>query len=322
MPCACRVVLLSFIALLPAAVLAQSYPTKPVNLVVTVPAGGSIDAMARALAAELSPALGQPVVVTNRAGAGGNLAAEYVANSAADGYTLMITSSSTLVLNPFVYKSIPFDPVKSFEPIVIPARLNMILVAHPRTNASSVRELVAMLKAQSGKASYGSSGNGTLPHLAGVLFNNETGTEATHIPYKGIAPAVNDLLSGQIEYMFDSATTVPHIRAGKVRALAVIGPNRLPSLPEVATFKELGMPGMEAAGGWYGIFAPAGTPREIVQRLNQEVVRVLRQPNIRERLAAMGLESATSTPEELAAALRDDLRRFAPLVKQANVVPQ
>jgi len=307
---------------LPAAVLAQSYPTKPVNLVVTVPAGGSIDAMARALAAELSPALGQPVVVTNRAGAGGNLAAEYVANSAADGYTLMITSSSTLVLNPFVYKSIPFDPVKSFEPIVIPARLNMILVAHPRTNASSVRELVAMLKAQSGKASYGSSGNGTLPHLAGVLFNNETGTEATHIPYKGIAPAVNDLLSGQIEYMFDSATTVPHIRAGKVRALAVIGPNRLPSLPEVATFKELGMPGMEAAGGWYGIFAPAGTPREIVQRLNQEVVRVLRQPNIRERLAAMGLESATSTPEELAAALRDDLRRFAPLVKQANVVPQ
>ncbi len=198
----------------------------------------------------------------------------------------------------------------------------MILVAHPKTNATSIRELVAMLKAQSGKASYGSSGNGTLPHLAGVLFNNETGTEATHIPYKGIAPAVNDLLAGQIEYMFDSATTVPHIRAGKVRALAVIGPNRLSSLPEVATFKELGMPGMEAAGGWYGIFAPAGTPREIVQRLNQEVVRILRQPNIRERIAAMGLENATSTPEELAAALRDDLRRFAPLVKQANVVPQ
>ncbi len=322
MPYVCRIVFLSLIALLPVAALAQAYPSKPVNLVVTVPAGGSIDAMARALATELTPALGQPVVVANRAGAGGNIAAEYVAKSAADGYTLMITSSSTLVLNPFVYKSIPFDPVKSFEPIVIPARLNMILVAHPKTNATSIRELVAMLKAQSGKASYGSSGNGTLPHLAGVLFNNETGTEATHIPYKGIAPAVNDLLAGQIEYMFDSATTVPHIRAGKVRALAVIGPNRLSSLPEVATFKELGMPGMEAAGGWYGIFAPAGTPRDIVQRLNQEVVRILRQPNIRERIAAMGLENATSTPEELAAALRDDLRRFAALVKQANVVPQ
>ncbi len=309
--------------LLPFAAGAQeNYPTKPVNLVLTVSAGGSVDAVARMLGADLTQALGQPVLVQNRAGAGGNIAAEFVAHAAPDGYTLLMFSSSTFTLNPFVYKSLAFDPEKNFVPVAMPARLNMILVAHPKHNVATFEQLLALLKAQPGRLNYGSSGNGTLPHLAGVLLNMQTGTTANHVPYKGIAPATNDLLAGHIDFMFDSATTIPHIRAGKVRALAVIGPKRLSSLPDVASFRELGVPEMETASGWYGIFAPAGTPPAIVARLNQEIVRIMRQPSIVEKVAAMGLETASATPQEVGVALRNDLRRFAPVVKQANVTPQ
>ena len=300
----------------------ENYPAKPVNLVLTVSAGGSVDAVARMLGADLTQALGQPVLVQNRAGAGGNIAAEYVANAAPDGHTLLMFSSSTFTLNPFVYKSLAFDPEKSFVPVAMPARLNMILVAHPKHNVATFEQLLALLKAQPGRLNYGSSGNGTLPHLAGVLLGMQTGTTANHVPYKGIAPATNDLLAGHIDFMFDSATTIPHIRAGKVRALAVIGPKRLSSLPDVASFRELGVPEMETASGWYGIFAPAGTPPAIVARLNQEIVRIMRQPSIVEKVAAMGLETASATPQEVGIALRNDLRRFAPVVKQANVTPQ
>ena len=314
---------LRIMLLVPIAAWAQEkYPAKPVNLVLTVSAGGSVDAVARMLGADLTQTLGQPVLVQNRAGAGGNIAAEYVANAAPDGYTLLMFSSSTFTLNPFVYKSLAFDPEKDFVPVAMPARLNMILVAHPKHNVTSFQELLALLKAQPGRLNYGSSGNGTLPHLAGVLLGMQTGTTANHVPYKGIAPATNDLLAGHIDFMFDSATTIPHIRAGKVRALAVIGPRRLSSLPEVASFRELGVPEMETASGWYGIFAPAGTPPAIVARLNQEIVRIMRQPSIVEKVAAMGLETASATPQEVAVALRNDLRRFAPVVKQANVTPQ
>lgn len=314
---------LSILLLVPIAAWAQEkYPAKPVNLILTVSAGGSVDAVARMLGADLTQALGQPVLVQNRAGAGGNIAAEFVANAAPDGYTLLMFSSSTFTLNPFVYKSLAFDPEKDFVPVAMPARLNMILVAHPKHNVASFQELLALLKAQPGRLNYGSSGNGTLPHLAGVLLGMQTGTTANHVPYKGIAPATNDLLAGHIDFMFDSATTIPHIRAGKVRALAVIGPRRLSSLPDVASFRELGVPEMETASGWYGIFAPAGTPPAIVARLNQEIVRIMRQPSIVEKVAAMGLETASATPQEVAVALRNDLRRFAPVVKQANVTPQ
>lgn len=300
----------------------QAFPSKPLNLVVTVPAGGSIDAMARAISAELSPALGQPVVVVNRAGAGGNIAAEYVAKSPADGYTLLITASSTFAINPYVYRNLPFDPVNSFAPIVMPARLNMILAVHPKLNVSSLNEFIARLRDQSGTLNYGSSGSGTLPHLAGELLDIQTGSRANHVPYKGIAPALNDLLAGQIDFMFDSASSIPHVNAGKVRALAVVGPGRLSSLPNVPTFRELGFPAMEAASGWYGIFAPAGTPTNVIHRLNTEIVRILRMPSVTERVAAMGLEAASSSPDELAAILKEDLRRMGPIVKQANVALQ
>ena len=301
---------------------AQTYPSKPVNLVVTVPAGGSIDAVARIVAQGLSAPLGQAVVVQNRAGAGGTIAADFVAKSAPDGHTLLITSSSTLVIEPYLYKSLPFDPEKSFVPIIMPARQNLILVVHPKLNVLTFKDFVPLVKTQSAKLNYGSSGEGTLPHLAGVLFNAYTGSSAHHVPYKGIAPAMNALVSGEVDYMFDSASTVEQIRAGKLRALAVIGPKRLAALPEVSTFRELGMPQMEGARAYYAIVAPAGTPAAIQQRLNREIAGVLRQPESMSRISAIGLENTTSTPEELARALREDLKHFSAVVKQANVALQ
>lgn len=301
---------------------AQGYPVKPINLVATVPAGGSIDAVARIVSQGLGNAIGQSVVVQNRAGAGGTIAADYVAKAPPDGYTLLITSSSTLAIEPYLYKSLPFDPEKSFAPIIMPARQNLILVAHPKLNVSTYRDFVPLIKSQSAKLNYGSSGEGTLPHLAGVLFNGYMGTSAHHVPYKGIAPAMNALVSGEVDFMFDSASTIEQIRAGKVRALAVIGPKRLAALPDVRTFRELGLPQMESARAYYAVLAPAATPRDIVQRLYREIAAVLRQPANADKISAIGLENATSTPEELLAALRDDLKHFAGIVKQANIATQ
>lgn len=299
--------------------LAQAWPAKPVTIVVTVPAGGSIDAVARAIANELSPALGQPVVVSNRGGAGGNIAADAVARSAPDGYTLLMGSSSTLTINPYIYRSMPFDPEKAFAPIAMPARINMILVTHPKSDASTLPQLVARIKANPGRLSYASSGTGALSHLAGELLATQLGAGLVHVPYKGIAPAANDLLAGQVDFMFDSASLVGQIKAGKVQALAVIGPNRLPILPNVATFRELGMPAIEAAGGFYVIAAPAGTPPAIVQRLNAEIVRIGKLPAVNDRIVAIGLEPASATPEALAAALRDEYRRLGPIVQAAQI---
>jgi tripartite-type tricarboxylate transporter receptor subunit TctC len=310
------------LALAAPAAQAQTYPSRPVNLVVTVPAGGSIDAVARIIAQGLGGAFPQPVVIQNRAGAGGTIAADYVAKAPPDGHTLLITSSSTLAIEPYLYKALPFDPEKSFAPIIMPARQNLILVVHPKLNVSTYKDFVALIKAQSAKLNYGSSGEGTLPHLAGVLFNSHVGSNASHVPYKGIAPAMNALVSGEVDFMFDSASTIEQIRAGKVRALAVIGPKRLPVLQDVRTFRELGLPQMEAARAYYAVVAPAGTPREIVQRLNRELAAVLRQPANMEKISAIGLENATSTPDELLASLREDLKHFSAIVKQANVTTQ
>ena len=310
------------LAALPGQAVAQAWPSRPLALVVTVPAGGSIDAMARLIAPELGKAIGQTVVVENRAGASGNIAAEYVAKAPADGHTMIILSSSTFTLNPHVFATLPFDPVKDFAPVVMPARLNLLLVVHPKLNVTTVAQFIDLLKSQPGKLNYGSSGAGTTPHLGGEIFALRTGTSANHIPYKGIAPALNDLLSGQTDFMFDSASSVPHVRAGKLRALAVVGPSRLAALPDVATFRELGINDMEVAGGWYGIFMPAATPRDVVTRLNAEAVKILRMPATIERLSAIGLVPASSTPAELGAALRDDLQRLGPIVKAAKITPQ
>ena len=306
-------------ALLAAPAAAQGFPSKPVNLVVTVPAGGSIDAVARLIAADLAPVLGQPVLVVNRPGAGGNLAGESVARAAPDGHTLMISSSSTLTVNPHVYKNMPFDSIKSFAPIVMPARLNLILAVHPRHAVNTVKEFVELLKAQPGKLTYASSGNGTNPQLGGILFGMQTGTSSLHVPFGGIAPALNALLGGQVDYMFDSATSIPHVQAGKVKALAVVGPARLPSLPTVPALSELGFADMTAVNGFYAVMATAGTPADVVSRLNTEIVRIMRQPGVMERVNGMGLVNATSTPEQLGQAIADDLRRLAPIIREAKI---
>ena len=316
--------LLSSIAMLAVspALLAQTYPTKPIEFIVTVPAGGSIDGIARAVAKDVSAALGQPVIVNNRPGANGNIAAEYVRKSPADGYTLLVLASSTFTLGPYIYKKISFDPVKDFAPVAMTAGLNMVLVTSPKLDVKDVGSLVTLMKNKPGELNYGSSGNGSLSHVGGELLNLKTGTQAMHVAYKGIAPAMNDLLGGQIDFMFDSGTAMPHITSGKLKALAVVGPKRLDIFPDVPTLKEAGIEGMEVASGWHGIFAPAGTPAAIVQRLNKEINASLRTAAVRERIRAMGLESVTSTPEELGAALRTDLKRLGPVAKQANIVPQ
>ncbi|MBX9846053.1 MAG: tripartite tricarboxylate transporter substrate binding protein [Xanthobacteraceae bacterium] len=304
------------------AAFSQSFPSRNVSLVTTVSAGGSIDAVARIIAAGLTKSLGKSVIVDAKPGAGGNVAAGYVANQPPDGHTLIMGNSATVTTNPHIYKSIPFDAEKSFTPIIIPARVNQILVVNPKVEAKTFEEFVALMKANPGKLNYGSSGIGASSHLGAEMLGLQTGTSATHVPYRGIAPAATALLAGQIDFAFDSATTVPHIQEGQLRALAVVGPKRLAALPDVKAFRELGLPDMELANSWYFIAAPAGTPKEVVQLLNAEIKKVLELPETINAIKTMGLEPATSTPEEIAEAWRSDLRRLGPLVKQAKIDPQ
>lgn len=288
------------------------------TFVTSVPAGGSIDAVARIISPSLGKALGENVIVEARPGAGGNIAAAYVANAPADGHTLLIASSSTLTTNPHIYKSLPFDPQKDFAPIIIPARVNMILVVNPKLNISTAQEFIELLKTKPGQLNFGSGGNGTQSHLAGEIFGQRTGTQAIHIPYRGIAPAMVDLLAGQIDFMFDSATSVPNVRAGRLRALAVVGPKRVAALPDVPTFAELGIKDMEVANGWYAIATTGGTPRATVNQLNTEIAKILTIPSTQEAIKAMGLEPATSTPEEMASTLKNDLERMEIVVKRIS----
>jgi tripartite-type tricarboxylate transporter receptor subunit TctC len=283
-----------------------------------VSAGGSIDTIARAYGEALSEKLGQPVVVENKPGANGNIAAATVARAKPDGYTLLATGGSTLNLNPFLYHEMPFDPVKNFAPIALTARTNFILVVHPKLSVDTLDAFIALAKAKPKALNYGSAGAGSLIQIASELFNSVVGIETNHVPYKGLAPAVNDLLAGQIDYMFDSATTMSHIQAGQLKALAVIGPDRLPALPEIKTLAELGVHGVEVASGWHGLFAPAGTPAEIVDKLNGALQPILTSAAMKERVIALGAEPASSTPDELAKRLADDLVRLQPIVKRTG----
>jgi tripartite-type tricarboxylate transporter receptor subunit TctC len=295
-----------------------AYPSKPIHIVVSVSAGGSIDTIARALGEALSQSLGQPVVIENRPGANGNIAAATVARAAPDGYTLLATGGSTLNLNPFLYRDLPFDPLKSFVPITLTARTNFILVVHPKLGVDSVEAFVALAKTHPRTLNYGSAGSGSLIHIATELFNTTAGIETNHVPYKGLAPAVNDLLAGQIDFMFDSATTMSHIQAGRLKALAVIGPNRLPALPELKTLAEHGIAGVEVASGWHGLFAPAGTPADIIDRLAAALQPILASAALKERIVSLGAEPAASTSEQLAKILANDLERLQPIVKRTG----
>jgi tripartite-type tricarboxylate transporter receptor subunit TctC/uncharacterized membrane protein YkvA (DUF1232 family) len=297
---------------------AQAWPSKPIRLVSPFPPGAVVDTLCRTLAPPLGEALGQPVVVENRAGAGGNIGMELVAKAAADGYTLGMGSIGTHGINPSVYARMPFDPERDFAPITFVASNINVVVVHPSLPVNDVRQLVDYARAHPGKLSYGSAGAGTSQHLAGELFKQITGVEMTHVPYKGAGPAVSDLVGGQIPLMFvDLSATLAHIRAGKLRALAVLTRERTPLL-DVPTAIEQGIAGLDV-NAWFGLFAPAGTPSELVARLNAASVTALRQPATRERLESLGLTPAPGAPEELARLVRAELERWAKVAKAANL---
>jgi tripartite-type tricarboxylate transporter receptor subunit TctC len=298
---------------------AQDYPRKPVRLIVPFAPGGGNDTVARAIAQNVGASLGQPVIVDNRAGAGGVVGAELAAKSPPDGYTLFLGGVGSHAVHPNQHARLPYDPVGDFAPISLIASAPSVLVVHPSVAAGTLGEFTALAKAHPGKLNYASNGNGSSAQLAAVMYESMAGVRMVHVPYKGLAPALADLLGGEVQAMFSSVVAiVPHIKAGRLRALAVTGKRRSPLLPELPTIAESGLPDYEA-GSWYGILAPAGTPREIVSKLHGEVVRALAQPEIRERLAGEGAELIGSTPEEFAAHIGSELARMGKLVRGAGI---
>lgn len=298
---------------------AQSYPAKPIRLVVPYPPGGPLDIMARAIGQKLTEAWKQPVVVDNRAGAGGNIGADLVAKSPADGYTLLMGAVATHAINPSLYSKIPYDPVKDFTPVALVAQVPNILVINPSVPAKSVRELIALARAKPGYLNFGSGSTGSTGHLAGELFNTMAGVQMVHIPYKGAAPAMADLLSGQVQLMFDNlANALPNVKAGRLRALAVTTLARSAAMPDLPTVAESGLPGFDLTT-WFGLMVPAGTPPEIVARLNAEIVRALNAKDMRERLQKMGAEPpADNTPEHFAAFIGTEAAKYAKVVKDSG----
>jgi tripartite-type tricarboxylate transporter receptor subunit TctC len=314
-----RFIVLACCTLLALPLFAQDYPLRPVRLIVPFPPGGGNDIVARAVAQELGKSLGQQFVVDNRAGAGGAIGAELAARSPADGYTLFLGGVGSHVVNPSLHAKLSYDPVRDFAPVTLIASAPSVLVVHPSLQAASLSELTALAKAHPGKLNYASNGNGSSAQLAAVLYESMAGVRMVHVPYKGVAQALVELMSGEVQVMFGTLVAIlPHIKAGRLRALAVTGKNRSASLPEVPTLAEAGLPGYEA-GSWYGILAPAGTPAAVVARLNSEINRAIRQPEVRERLAADGAEVIGGTPDDFASHLKIELSRMGKLVRQAGI---
>ena len=299
-----------------------NYPNRPIQLVVTVPPGGAADFVGRLIAAKLADALGQSVVITNRGGAGGTTAAAAVAKSDPDGYTLLLNTIATHGIGPHIYANLPYDPVKDFSPVILIAKLPLIMAVNADVPAQSVKDLIAQAKARPGELSFCSAGTGGAPHLAGELFKSLTGTELLHVPYRGSGPAVVDLVAGRITMMFDATPSLlPFITAGKLRALAAASPQRHRLLPDVPSFAELGYPGMDIAL-WYGMAAPGGTPAPIVQRLNAELIKILTMRDIRKSLTEQGADVQGGTPEEFVAFMRNESARWGTVVKRAGIKPE
>ena len=297
---------------------AQAWPSKPVSLVVPFPAGGTTDVLARALAERLSPAIGQPVIVENKPGAGATIGADYVAKAKADGHTLLIGAVHHTIASS-VYKKLPYDFQKGFEPVTVIAMVPNVLVVNARTPAKNVNELVALIKAKPAEASYGSNGNGTAQHLIGTQFQQQTGTRLQHIPYKGSGPLATDLLGGQILMSFDTITPVlPHIKAGKLRPLEVTTAKRSPALPDVPTLQEAGLKDFDI-GTWFGVLAPVGTPKPVRDRLSAEATKIIQSPDFRKRMDDIGAQPVGNSPAEMAAQIRSETDKFSLLVKAANV---
>lgn len=296
----------------------SSYPKHPINLVVPFSAGGPTDSMARALAQKLSKRLGQQVVVDNRGGAGGSIAAEMVARSEPNGYTLFFGTTGTMAINPSLYANLRYDPVKDFAPISLMATTMNVLVVNPRIPARSLSELVALAKAKPGELTYGSAGYGSSNHLSGELLGSSTGIKIRHVPYKGSAPALVDLLGGRISMMFDTiAQETQNIASGKVIALAVTGSKRSPLLPAVPTAQETGLKGFDVTI-WYGVLAPHGTPSSVIDRLQHEIAAVMATDEMKQRMRAQGAEARTTTPAEFTALIKSDIAKWAPVVKNSG----
>ena len=296
----------------------QGYPSRPVRIVVPFAPGGPNDIIVRLVAQKLAESLRQPFLVENRAGAGGNIGTDYVAKSAPDGYTLLSVGPGSLIINPLIGK-VPYDTARDFAPVVLMARAPNALVAHPSLPASSVKELIALARAQPGAINYGSGGNGSTPHLSAALFAAMAGVTLTHVPYKGTAPATADLIGGQVQIAFLGIPAVlAHVKSGKLRVLAVTGLSRSPELPDVPTVDESGVSGYEVSP-WYGLLAPAGTPRERVERLSAETTSIVRSAEMREKLAAQGAEAAGGTPGEYAAVIRSDTATWTRVIEHAGL---
>ena len=301
--------------------LAQTYPNRPIRMLVGYPPGGSVDASARILAERLGPALGQTVLVENRAGATGNIAAEALTKAAPDGYTIYMGTTINAV-SVSLFKNLPYDPVRDFAPVSKVVVSPSILVVHPSVPANNVRELVAYARANPGKLAYASTGAGSSPHLCAELFSSLAGIKMLHVPYKGGAPAMTDLLGGQVALSFSNPTSItPHMASGRIRALAVTTAKRYANLPTLPTMIEEGYPDFDLSA-WYGVIAPTGTPTEIINRLNTEIGKILRMADVQALLAAQGLEAQPSTPAELARELKDEIVKFAKLLNDAGVKPQ
>ena len=297
---------------------AQGYPAKPIKVVVPYAPGGNMEHW-RATLEKVSQLVGQPLVMENRPGAGGNIGSDYVAKSPADGYTLLIGTIGTHAINASVYAKMPYDVIKDFTPVVLLATMTNVAVVNPATPVKSIQEFIDYAKARAGKLNFGSPGNGSSAHLTGELFKQVTGVSMQHVPYKGSAPALMDLIAGRIDIMFDNIPLpLPHIKAGKLRALAVTAAQRSPSLPDVPTLAEAGVPGFDVSS-WYGIYAPAGLPQDMLAKLNAAFNEALRTPEIRERLASQGWTVVGGTPEQFSAHTQAELERWARVVKSANV---
>ena len=301
---------------------AQQWPVKPLKWIVPFPPGGPTDTLSRAVAIKLGEALGQPVVIENRGGAGGGVGMDALAKSTPDGYTIGLSTTGTHAINPALYGAkIPYDAIKDFTPLTLAVSYVNILVINPNHPAKNVRDLVAFAKAHPGKVSFGSAGNGASNHLSGEVLKTLTGAPMQHIPYKGSAPALTDVMAGNITFMYDVLNTgLTQVKAGRVTALAVTSAKRSPFAPDVPTMEEAGVPGYSSAGSdlWFGIMGPAGIPKPIVAKLNAELIRVMRSPEVRERVRGQYFDPYTSTPEEFAAVIKTDLEKWGKIVRASG----
>jgi tripartite-type tricarboxylate transporter receptor subunit TctC len=315
-------VLLSILSIvLPASVAAQAYPTKPIRVIAPFPPGGTSDTIARILGQKLTEAWKQQAIVENRAGVAGSLGSAVAAKAPPDGYTLLVGNVGPVAINHNAYKNVGYDPLKDFTPITLSVTAPQIVVVHPSVPAKTFKEFTALVKKNKGKINYGSSGPGSISHLAGELYKQMTATDMLHIPFKGSALITTALLSGEIDVVFsDMAVVLPHVQSGKLRALAVTGPKPTPLVPDLPTVAASGVPGFVLTS-WWGVLGPAGMPQPIVTRLNTELVRILKTEDVKKRFAVLGVDAANSTPEEFASLIRSEITKYAKLLKDVGIEP-